>query len=232
MAIELNQYPLGIPILSVIERAFNNGDIVIVPAEMDGTRVLSLKLVLVNETFRNKPYFGYGKEIKRWAELDGKGLRFLSASEVQEAQATLSQKTQKRLEVSGKTPEIVSANRPAQRYLYFRCVATYLLAKRKAASNPELTSWISQYEATRRTIWLTPGRYVRQSMMSELAVIAGDMYLPDAREMFPSDPEKRAGTDEKISAIALKQKLLENEETARSDKNDEGAENGGDDMEG
>lgn len=203
---------------------------------MDGARVFSLRVELVNEGIKNQTYTGTGPDTPRWSSLDGKVLRFLSAEEVAEAQCTLPSKTRKHLLKNGKTPEVVAANRPAQRYLYFRCVATYLTAKRNDSENPSLSPWIQRYEKANRTMWVTPGRYVRMSLLSELASIAGDIWLPEAKMIFRDDggddesTTKKEWDTDKVYALGLKKKLLEHEESGTesdkySDEEDEEDEN-------
>ncbi|RDW94995.1 hypothetical protein BP5796_00758 [Coleophoma crateriformis] len=208
----------SLPLLATIEGALDDGDIAIIPHEMDGPRVLSLRLELVNEDLKNRTYIGSGPDAPRWGSLDGQVLRFLSAEEVAEAQCTLPSTTRDRLLKDGQTPEVVAANRPAQRYLYFRCVATYLTAKRKCSENPSLSPWIQRYEKGSRTMWVTPGRYARMSLLSELASIAGDIWLPEAKMIFGDDgaddrsTTKKEWDTDKVYALGLKKKLLEHEE--------------------
>ncbi|RDW88424.1 hypothetical protein BP6252_00456 [Coleophoma cylindrospora] len=225
----------SLPLFAAIERALDDGDIAIIPHEMDGARVLSLKMELVNEGIKNQTYAGSGPNAPRWNSLDGKVLRFLSTEEVAEAQCTLPPTTRDRLLKNGKTPEVVAANRPAQRYLYFRCVATYLTAKRKCSENPNLSPWIQRYEKGSRTMWVTPGRYARMSLLSELAFIAGDIWLPEAKIIFADDggndkpTTKKEWDTDKVYALGLKKKLLAHEELGDEEDKDSDEEDDEDD---
>ncbi|OAL64540.1 hypothetical protein A7C99_3974 [Trichophyton rubrum] len=73
----------------------------------------------------------------------------------------------------GKTLTFLGNNRPTRRYLYFRYVMTYLMLK-----NQGRLDWVQEVE-TRKCMWATPGKYLRRSMLINLARRVSDHYLPE-----------------------------------------------------
>ncbi|KAK2821807.1 hypothetical protein FQN49_007651 [Arthroderma sp. PD_2] len=75
--------------------------------------------------------------------------------------------------IHGKTLTFLGRKRPAKRYLYFRYIMTYLMLKNKGRLD-----WVQEVE-TGGCMWATPGKYLRRSMLINLARRVSNCYLPE-----------------------------------------------------
>lgn len=80
-------------------------------------------------------------------------------------------------DIDGKELKFLTGNRPAKRYLYLRYAITCIHQRQQGNSD-----WLdTAFRETKSKghIWVTPGPYLRQSMLLTLAQHASDTFLPD-----------------------------------------------------
>jgi hypothetical protein len=77
-------------------------------------------------------------------------------------------------DLDGQELSFLNDNRPARRYLYFRYIISYLTARKEG--NEE---WTGDLEI-RGTLWASPGKYLRKSLLRVLAKEVSDTVLPES----------------------------------------------------
>ncbi|MCJ1464996.1 hypothetical protein MMC07_003611 [Pseudocyphellaria aurata] len=192
-----------------IEEALDRGTAVIVPVPAKGSSRSEWKLLLTEESLRNQVaavtsiVASYPSPPYRWKDLDGTTLEFLND------------------------------NRPARRFLYFKYVMTYLMAKDLGN-----TKWVDRYPS-QGTMWCTPGPYLRRSMLTSLARQVSDHFLPEALYKDNTFDHADGGPNktpdqEKVLAMSLGLKLEDEKaktkiSLAEEDDEDDGEEGDNDD---
>lgn len=81
-------------------------------------------------------------------------------------------------ELDGKELVFLTPNRPARRYLYLRYVITILHWKREGKM--DCIEQVLNRTSIRGYLWATPGRYLRESMLTMLARKVSDHFSPEA----------------------------------------------------
>lgn len=112
--------------------------------------------------------------------------------------------------------EFRNDERPAKRYLYFRYAITYLFWKKKG-----LLEWTSKTSDDHGRIWVTPGPYLRKSMLQVLAKQITHQHSPDPMigdNTFEDAPESPfRPTEEPLMAVQLGIDIEEHQK-ARAEK--------------
>ncbi|EEQ27458.1 hypothetical protein McanMca71_006359 [Microsporum canis] len=128
-------------------------------------------------------------------------------------------------DIHGKTLTFLGHNRPAKRYLYFRYVMTYLMLKNKGRLD-----WAQEVE-TGKCMWATPGKYLRRSMLVNLARRVSDHYLPEVFYNTTTFDVSDNGTDAQETEDSLAIILANNMLTHHKEKEDEDEDDEDDDKE-
>ena len=195
---------------SNLEQGLDSGAIVIVPVPpAQGSYATKWKCVLVDESSRCKMFTRLADKILRWNVSFCFPITCFVLAVFCLLIFCLLVK-----DVDGKELQFLSENRPAQRYLYFRYIITYLYAKK--AGN---TDWTERVENC-NDFWPTSGPYVEKSTLQSLARNISGCQLPAPlyeRATF-EEPDKDESQDLLLSS-RLRSAIIES--SKRSEEEDE-----------
>lgn len=183
----------GLSLHNKIENAFDNCWVVIVPIDSVKSVPTEWKLVLLNESIKDKIFWEdqyniTSKKLWRWKDIDGRQLSFLND------------------------------NRPARRFLYLRYTLAWLHAADKAWPDfknkvPPAEVWASPNK---------PDGYLRKSILLDLGKRTGDRIpqeLIDAGTF--DDPDTSSPVHDQIAGIKITEQVQDHLEGQRDTKADE-----------